>query len=491
MSRSTSCFLMLLFAGAPCFFGIAQAADSDFRNPLEKNYYFLLPVDTVSRTRNYEVMIDSLSVSGNTLTRPEIIFRELPFSLGDLLGEDRLGVKLEEGRQNLMNTGLFNFVEVRIDDDRHPGLHVHYEVLERWNIWPLPVLELDEPNLNQWLEDPDFSSFNYGIHLLMSNLTGNNERLRLEAKAGNVQSLDFSLITPYFDERKSIRWGLRYSLHRTKRRAYATEDSEQLFVRLPDDYVSTEYLLASQLYFRPGLYSVHRLNISYHYHNYADTLLKLNPRFGPQGQRRFFFTSIGYTFRHDRRDLAAYPLHGYLIEAGITRKGLWDLESMDVTSLEGAIKHYFPLEHRWYAAWSIAGTWSEGSTLSYFDREGLGYNRSLVRGYEPYVIDGHKYLVAKTNIKYNLLTERQGNISFIRSEQFSRIHYALFVNVFFDAGIIDDRHHTGEETLANRWLGGTGLGLDLHTYYDTVLRGEITINRHGETGVFFHLVAPI
>ncbi len=438
-----------------------------------------------------KVVVNSLHFSGNTFTREEVITRELLFLPGDTLGGEALQRKLSESRQNLMNTGLFNFVEITVEEQAFPLLNVHISFVERWNIWPLPVVELDEPNLNQWLEDPDFKSFNYGINLLMSNLTGRNERVSLLAKTGNVQSINLQLTTPYFDHRQVFRWGMRYSLHRSKRRAYATEDNQQLFVRLSDTFLSTEYLLATRLDIRPRFYTIHSLDVAYHYHNYADTLLTLNPRFGPLGNRRFSFMSLAYSFRHDRRDIMAYPLEGFLAEGSIRRKGIWGLESMDVTTIRGTFKHYVPLVDRWYAAWSLTGKWSEGSTLSYFDQEGLGFTRSLVRGYEPYVIDGHKYLIVKSNIKYNLLPERVTEIPFIPTEKLSRIHYAIYLNFFVDAGTINDRHYTEGNTLANKWLGGSGLGIDLHTYYDKVLRCEFSVNRHGEAGVFFHLVAPI
>ncbi|TVR43036.1 MAG: hypothetical protein EA394_02160 [Bacteroidia bacterium] len=438
-------------------------------------------------------IIDQIDLKGNILTRNKTIMRELPFQTGDTLDLHTLEQKAEAGRLNLMNTGLFNFVKAHITTTEQAFATVTYSFVERWNIWPLPVIELDEPNLNQWLESPSFSTINYGMDLLMMNLTGRNERTRILVKAGNVQSLGLSVQTPLLGKHQAFRTALVFNMNRTKRRAYATEDNQQLYYRDPDDFISNEYRIGTSLSWRPGYYNTQIVRFYYHYHDYADTLTILNPRFGPNGESRFSFFSLSYIFRRDRRDIAAYPLDGYLAEAGITKKGLWfpkDSE-MDVTTLEGTIRHYIPLRNRWYAAWSMTGKWSEGTTLSYFDQEGLGFTHALVRGYESYLISGQKYVVAKSNIKYNLLPERESTIGFIRNEKFSRIHYALYANIFLDAGMISDRHTGNNETLANRWLAGAGAGLDFHTYYDTVLRAEFTINRHGRGGVFFHLSAPI
>ena len=45
--------------------------------------------------------------------------------------------------------------------------------------------------------------------------------------------------------------------------------------------------------------------------------------------------------------------------------------------------------------------------------------------------------------------------------------------------------------LDNKFIFGTGVGLDFVTYYDKVLRLEYGINDMGETGLFIHFVAPI
>ncbi len=439
------------------------------------------------------VIIGSVDLSGNRLTRSRTIIRELPFQVGDSLPAGRLAKVVEEGRSNLMNTGLFNFVDAEINDTNFPSVVISYSFVERWNIWPLPVIELNEPNLNQWLKDPSFSTINYGFRLLLSNIGGYNERVRILAKAGNVQSLDISMQTPYFGKGLEFRAGIRYSLDRSESRAYATQDNEQVFVRTPGSFISREYIFGLNLDYRPGLYSIHRVSTRYNYNNYADTLMSLNPRFGPGGMNRFSFFMLGYTFLHDRRDIATYPLDGYMVEAGIERKGLNFLgdSDMDVTTLTGGFRYYRPLGSGWYSAYSIKTRWSEGTTLSYFDQEGLGYSSSIIRGYENKIVDGYKYLILKGNIKYNILPERRSEISFIPSKKFSLIHYALYLNFFIDMGIMADRHFAENNPLANKVLAGSGFGIDLHTYYDLVLRTELTLNRHGSPGLFFHLLAPI
>ena len=452
----------------------------------------LTTADTIYAS-HADVYIREIILDGNRLTRDRIIHRELLFQPGDSLPAHKFSRRLEAGRLNLMNTALFNFVETEVDHSGFPDLVVTYHFVERWNIWPVPVFELDEPNLNQWLEDPSLSKFNYGIRAVATNLTGRNERFQLQAKMGNVQSFNLLLYTPYINRKQTIGLGFRYGMNRTRERAYSTMNNERQFLRLNNGYVANEYFVAAHSNIRPKLYNNHRFSLGYHYHQYSDTLLALNPRFGPGGKCEFSFFSASYEFSRDRRDIIAYPLDGFFYKIGIERKGFGLLsdENMDVTSLEGEIQHYTGLAPRWYTAWSARVKWSEGSTLSYFDQEGLGYLHSLVRGYENYIIDGHRYFVFKSNIKYELIPQQVIHLSFIPSEKFSLIHYALYANFFVDAGFLKDRLFSENNPLSNEWLGGAGFGIDLVTYYDNVLRTEFTMNRHGKGGIFCHMIAPI
>ncbi|MBK8041510.1 MAG: hypothetical protein IPK21_01930 [Haliscomenobacter sp.] len=58
------------------------------------------------------VRIDSISVEGNKKTHRAIILRELPFQSGDTIPLAALSGVLEEGERWLMNTGLFNRVDI-------------------------------------------------------------------------------------------------------------------------------------------------------------------------------------------------------------------------------------------------------------------------------------------------------------------------------------------------------------------------------------------
>jgi hypothetical protein len=84
-------------------------------------------------------------------------------------------------------------------------------------------------------------------------------------------------------------------------------------------------------------------------------------------------------------------------------------------------------------------------------------------------------------------------MDFIRSPKFNRVPYALYLNVFSDVGYV---FYDGELTdksndLRNSLLVGYGAGLDLTTYYDIMIRLEVSMNGKGIPGIYLHFMAPI
>jgi hemolysin activation/secretion protein len=126
-------------------------------------------------------------------------------------------------------------------------------------------------------------------------------------------------------------------------------------------------------------------------------------------------------------------------------------------------------------------------------QRGLGYGRDFVRGYEYYVVDGRNFLLWKNNLKFALIPQRDFSMDFIRSPKFSRVPYALYLNVFGDMGYVwyDGDQSDKSNDLRNSLLIGYGAGLDLTTYYDIVIRLELSTNLKGIPGIYLHFMAPI
>ena len=70
-------------------------------------------------------------------------------------------------------------------------------------------------------------------------------------------------------------------------------------------------------------------------------------------------------------------------------------------------------------------------------------------------------------------------------DQFRTLPYAFYLKLFMDTGYAGDTLAANTNNFYNnKWIGSVGLGLDVVTYYDFVIRLEYSINREGHTGFF-------
>lgn len=440
------------------------------------------------------VVIQSVEFEGNEATRRHILQRELLFAPGDTLHRNDLPRMLEQSRENLLNTSLFNFVDVSLMfNDLLPVANVRFTFVERWYIWPFPIFEVAERNLNDWVMSPSFHRTNYGVYIVKENFRGRMERVSILARAGYRENYSIGYTIPYLNAAQKLGLGFHVGLNRRKELEYMTLDNNQIFYSEENSHALRHFYVNTRIFYRQGIHDTHTFHVDYNLYRFADSLLALNPLFSPGANTRAPFLSLGYEFKHDHRDIRAYPLRGYYFDVRLRRQGLGILrnEEMDMTTAETSLRRFWELSPRWYFASGINAKMSFGNFQPYYMQQGLGFKGDIVRGYENFVIDGQHFAVLKTNFKYALVPNRVNRIGFIGNEKFSLIHYALYVNFFADVGYVHDNLFFKGNPYSNTFLAGAGIGFDLVTYYDKVFRTEFSISRQGDRGIHLHLIAPI
>ena len=155
----------------------------------------------------------------------------------------------------------------------------------------------------------------------------------------------------------------------------------------------------------------------------------------------------------------------------------------------GILVYHQKIANRFYFYNATKARYSSEKILPHFLSEALGYEANL-SGYEPYVIDGSDYVITKYNMKFQVVKPSTYTIPFIRMTQFNKIHYAVYINLFADAGYVNNDFPNPTNTMVNTWQFSAGAGIDLVTYYDQVFRIDYAINRYGERGFFLHIETP-
>ena len=470
-------FLFLLFL----------TSGSCYSNRLDN--YFLEQSDTI---QGDTVIISQLIITGNKITHLPIITRELLLYENDTL--DRLVFEraVERSRENLMNTGLFNFVTISHQPLANSGYVVIIDITERWYVFPIPIFELVDRNFNEWVRSGDWSRINYGAYLNWDNFRGRNESLRVLFRWGYAQRIGFSYNIPYLNKNQEEGLSLGLAYGRNKESIYAVSESKQLQYKDLDNFVRKEIYAGARYTRRNGFYNSGSVSLEYRYNTIADTIAILNPEYLGNGRTRQELITIAWQYRRDKRDYKVYPLKGYLFDFDVVKNGTGLFKNEpNLMYINSQFKYFHQIADRWYAASSVKGKISGRSEAPFFNQRGLGFGNDLVRGYEFYVIPGQNFFLSRNTIKFALLPTRVISLPFSILEKFRTIPYAFYLNANFDAGYVRDRQFKDVNPLANTWQYGYGVGLDYVTYYNLVFRIEYSFNKFGENGFFIHFTAPI
>jgi hypothetical protein len=120
----------------------------------------------------------------------------------------------------------------------------------------------------------------------------------------------------------------------------------------------------------------------------------------------------------------------------------------------------------------------------YINQRMFGYNDFYLRGLEKYVIDGVGGVLVKNTLRREIF---HFNIySPFPNGSIQKIPFRFFMKTYADAGYAFNKI-SPENFLVNRMMYTAGLGMDMLTIYDVVLRFEYSWNQLGESGFFFHV----
>lgn len=450
---------------------------------------FPLLINAQQDTTSY-IVVSDIVLDGNGITKSSIILKELTFSQGDTINISDWEEEMRLSRENIQNTTLFNFVDFEcVYNDTFPEeVIIKIKVTERWYLWVYPYISYADRNINAWYEADNLRRFSYGFDMEHHNFLGLKHSLKLTCISGYNQNYGLSYDIPYLIEKYNfgLKSGVAYK--RDKEVAYITENNKISYFNGGDEFAKQTTNFFVEPYYRFGHRNKLFLNISYNDTYFHDTLSCLNHDFDEHYQ----YFSLMMTFKNDYRDEQNYPLNGHYLELLLEKTGLGIFKtSPDVFYGKITADWYQPINGRWYWASNLTVKLSDDYDAPYFFNKGLGYGNDYVRTYELYVIDAMNFALMKNNLKFAILNPVTRYLPLIKNERFGKIHFALYANVFFDCAYSWRIPEKSAFYLDNKFIFGTGVGVDFVTYYDKVIRFEYGINDMGETGLFIHFVAPI
>ena len=434
------------------------------------------------------VSISEIIIHGNKVTKEKVILRELLFKKGDKISLSHLQTLVSKSRENLLNTSLFNFVTIKFIKNLS-RIRILIELHERWYIWPYPVLEHADRNFSSFLENQKWSRIDYGLFVLINNFRGRNELLKLKSIFGYNNRFVLYYYKPFIDKKQKIGLGFDIDYFQNHEVSYHITNNELDYLKLTGRFARKTLKLSNFYTYRPRLYTNHRLNIKYTNVSINDSVLSLNNNYFFDKENNISFLTIGYNFDYDKRDSKIYPRKGSRIFFSASQNGIGILSNNGNIVFNSILEENHQLAEKLFINTSMFGQLNFNNLNSFYFSEAIGYDNYL-RGMEYYVSNGNSYYISKTNLKYEIIPQTNFNLNFIPTDKFSKVHYALYLNLFFDTGYVDSEF-TFNNNLTNEFLYSGGIGIDLVTYYDKVLRIEYSMNKFGEHGIFFHLGAPL
>ncbi len=294
---------------------------------------------------------------------------------------------------------------------------------------------------------------------------------------------------PYINQKQTIGIRTSFFFKQNNEAQYNTFDNKPLFYRDYEKHIIQLFESKISFSYRKKLFDIHTVEFAHNYWFLNDTLIKLNPSIFDSQQNRLYYFYLHYAYTFNNTDIQYYPLNGWVVGGSIIKNGLGikPLENVDNFFIFGTIKKFTSFTEWLTLANGVYGKWTDNRHIPFFFNRSIGYGNNSVRGYEYYIIDGQRYIMSKNSLKFRIIKPYVFHLKWLKIQQFNSIPFYSYLNLFFDAAYVEDKFYYRNNPLNNQWIYGYGVGLDLISYYDLVLRIEFAINSLSQTGVYLHL----
>jgi len=453
-----------------------------------KCFILLLSVFFSFNLFSQKIYIKCINIEGNKRTHIDIILRELTFNQSDSIDILDLNQHINRSRENIYNLGLFNFVELSYDSiDLYNNIELTIDVLERWYLWPIPIVEHTARNFGAWLHEREYDRISLGIFVMSFNMRGRNETLMLKIRPGWREQYGFLYSIPTLNKNKTL--GLTFTYLNYRNKFFLANINENRAVyHSSSDYSHFQNLANLTFSYRPYLYFINKLSVTYNDFYITNSVLNTNPDYIGKSKNSAKYFSLAIETIFDKRNIAAYPTKGYLAGTKLQKNGFgfFDSEIKNFfVELYGS-KYYNPFERFVLASYLNIGI-KDIDYKSFIFEQAVGYN-NYVRGMEMNIINGRSSFLSKTNLAYNILKTRVNSFGPEKYNKFLKLHYAAYLTFNFDMAYV--YHPFPSQTMQNNLVCGYGPGIDIVTYYDRVFRIEYSMNSFGEKRVYLHFHAP-
>lgn len=385
--------------------------------------------------------IYSIQISGNHVTKKEIILRELKQSEGDSLN---LNATIEDWKR-IQNLNLFNRVVIRdqIESD-HIILLIHVSEMIYWV--PYPIF---------YINDHDWNKFSYGAGIVHNNYRGRSESLKLNAILGYNPSTTLHYVNPWIGGNRQYYWGMQIFYRRELNKHYTEE--------IHENYGGFTCSFGKRF----GYHLVGQMTVGYEALQFSKSIEGQTL----SGGRTDRLPSVSLLAVWDYRDLKEYPHSGWYFKVYGLKKGIPG-NAVDYGYYGTDMRKYFPVG-KTTLAFKIAGRLSAGD-IPIYDRVYFGYG-TRIRGYFFDQFEGENRALA--SVAYHIPIVPIRYIQLYENEYLQDLKFGISAGLFIDTGTIWFQKGGTKNGLT---MTGFGAGIHFHLPYIHVLRFDVAFNEAGE-----------
>lgn len=428
-------------------------------------------------------VVSAIDVTGVKKTKPVTVTRQLSFQVGEEIDMDRIEDLVEDSNNNIYNLYLFTRVDIAWDSTA-TEVSFRIEVQERWYVWPSPYVNLEERTFNEWWQDKDLDRLVVGLGIDWGNFTGYNDRLYAYGQIGYSRRATLQYRRPFLFPKPQIDGTLTFQYVNNKEIGYGTVDGVLQLARLRQESMREYYIGSIGFAKRFSPRDQLQWSVGYQYFKPNDSIVFFNDKYLTDGARAEHYPSVQVGYVRDERDIRSFPLKGFKYGASARLNGLPGIGTSLFGKFTASFSHHIALTERWNFSYGSQLFALAGREVPYYDKFFVGFG-SFLRGYERYVVDGSFMNLTKAEWKFGIFPRKIYHAKWIPLKRFQDFPFGLYLSAYADLGYVNDATFNNlDNYLKDRLLTGYGMGVNVVTIYDFMLRAEYSFNHFGQGGFY-------
>ena len=436
---------------------------------------------------NVFLKIAKIKVTGNKHTKRYIILREMQFTEGDSIAVTTLQKELTQAKTQVYNTNLF--IEVLVDTTHllFNQIQITVKVKERWYIFPKPQFKLVDRSFNEWYKtfNADFNRVVYGLDFKHNNFSGRRDRLSFTLLNGYARNVSFGYSSPYSNPKLTQGFALAAGYTQNKEVGYKTSPNNLILRYTTKGFVRDNFSFGGAYSWRLGFFKRTGVAFNFDYVKVADSVItsKYNPNYFNKNTSTITYPTFSYGANYVNTDRNAYPLKGLAYSYQITKRGLGFSGGVNSTILNGSVAKFIAHKRKLYSTIIAAAIIKAPFKQAYINQRAIGFGKLNLRGLEVYIVDGVAAVTTNYTLSKKILSFKIPMPFNIKA--LPNIPITIFAKAYTDFGY-SYLPNNFKTRLNNTFLHTTGIGIDLLSFYDIVIKVEYSYNQLGQKGLFLH-----